>query len=68
MKRDEKRLMGMLQEGGSPEGAASLLVERLMALEATVAEWERQAQMCAETLETVRGVPDTDQPEAPSAG
>lgn len=57
----------MMRQTGSPEGAAFTLVQRLQDLEATVAEWERQARLCTEAIESVREA-DPSSPEAPSAG
>ena len=65
MNRDQKRVIRMMRQTGSPEGAATSLVQRLQDLEATVAEWERQARLCTEAIESVR---ESDSPEAPAAG
>lgn len=67
MNRDQKRIMRLMRRTGSPEGAATTLVQRLQDLEATVAEWERQARLCTEAMDSVRES-DAPHPEAPATG
>ena len=43
MKRDEDALVRMIRDAGSPEAAGRGLIERLEALEASVAQLERRA-------------------------
>ena len=64
---DESGFLRMLQEGGSPEQAGMNLVQRLLALEAAVADLEARMQH-EDAEQHAADVPSADtEPESPAA-
>ena len=60
MKRDEDALVRMIRDAGSPEAAGRGLIERLEALEASVAELERRAAGKADAPSTASRAESAD--------